>query len=909
MAERRSGSGDSKKAEEKGLSDVEIHVSSPKTPAGRQRRHQWRRKSPLRKDSDSDISIDDSDLDPDFKHNNSEEGDSDDDSPDKGKSGGKKPKKVDAKVNKGKQRGESSVGGVGGGGVASAKSRRVLVKPENYESLLFDCDTNSNNSNSNIDNDNNEESVEGVREREASRPSAGDASGGEGEEGTGTSGTRALGTSVEGVREGEASRPSAGDASVGEGEEGAGTSGTRAVGSHSEEGSNNSSSTDNAGAGVPNVKRVVAKRGRKSGVHKSEWSINVSKRKRNLGEEYISHKTRKLIPARKVGAACKDGCFEKIGRDKIEDIHKSFWSIGDYNRQNEYLIRCVTEKPFKRKYTKKDVSKRPAKLVYSVTHGNQDFEVCREGFLSIFDIKRGKLDLIVKKLRDARAGFGIVSQDGRGRAVPANKYSGAKLAAVHEFIGELPVVSSHYTRAKAPLRQYLPAGGSITGLYSEFQVWMELEHPDVEVVPEKYFRKLFTRDYNIEFAPPKTDECNFCSEVDVKIDALKDATDARSVERRTLLENNKKQHLDNAKIAQEMLKDDLNFHPLDNEFRAIAIDLQQQQMCPKMPVNKAYYTSKLWFRNFCVFDITKNKVFMFPWDETVGSRGANEIASCIMRWLRYVREVEGKNITKLRIFADNCGGQNKNIHIILFFLQLIQQNSLKRVDIIYLVSGHSFMPCDRAFGVVEKYYRRHGYICSVSQYIGHLKKACKKNTYIVMEMDRSLFFDVKVLEPLITNRSKGLLSKARQFVLKDRNKDGFFIKNHYNFNDSDMTYIDLRKGKQAKKQQGRGRPPSGEGLNIAHAQLPFAYPTERKLKKKKIKSLKTITCMIPFPEARTWLCELLQRQEFLHADDEDALDSDDGDSEDDASDTLLTERRVIRARPPPEEEEEDDSTA
>ncbi|XP_064092841.1 uncharacterized protein LOC135205710 isoform X1 [Macrobrachium nipponense] len=297
-----------------------------------------------------------------------------------------------------------------------------------------------------------------------------------------------------------------------------------------------SSDNDDVIVGDGRQKRKVRKQGRKAEVHESERPRNVSKRKRNSGLEYISVTTKKLMPARKVGPACRDGCYDKIGRDNIEEIHKCFWGIGNDDRQNEYLMRCVSEVAFKRKYTKKDVSKRPAKLVYTVTHASTDYEVCREGFMNIFDIKRGKLDLIVRKIREARAASGVIPQDQRGKTVPpVNKIAGPKLQAVHEFIGDLPVVSSHYTRAKAPLRQYLPAGGSIAGVYAEFQVWMALNHPDVQVVSEKFFRTIFTTNYDVEFAPPRTDECHFCSEIDVKIGALKNATTERK--------SRKEQHL------------------------------------------------------------------------------------------------------------------------------------------------------------------------------------------------------------------------------------------------------------------------------------------------------------------------------------------------------------------------------
>ena len=646
-------------------------------------------------------------------------------------------------------------------------------------------------------------------------------------------------------------------------------------------------SRDDAEAG-PSVR--PKKVGRKSELKESAWIQNISKKKRNLGQEYVSVKTKKVMPARKVGPPCNDGCFPKVGLEKIEEIHKQFWEIGDYNRQNEYLIRCLTEEPFKRKYTKKDDSKRPTRLVYSVTHSGRSYVVCREAFMHIFDIKRGKLDFIIKRKREARAATGVVSPDQRGKAEPRNKIIGAQLETMHEFIRDLPVVSSHYTRAKAPLRQYLPAGGSVSGVYCEYQLWMRINHSELTPVKEKFFRKVFTKKYNIAFAPPKVDECNLCCTLDVKISTETDEVKIAE------LQEKKQQHLDEAKVAQELLKDPMNTAPDSDEFRAIAIDLQQQQPCPKMPVNKSYYTSKLWFLNFCIYDITKNKGHMFVWDETIAKRGPNEISSCILRWLDFVRNTQGDNVTRLRIFADNCAGQNKNIYNVLTLLQQVQKRLLRRVEVIFLVSGHSFMPCDRAFGVIEKVYRSNGYICSVPRYIELLSKSCRKNSYEVFVMKREHFFDVKALEKFVTNRAAGHISKAKQFVIKDSEKEGFYIKNHYSFLDDprEMIHIDLRKGRQSVKGKGRGRP---KEILMANIPLAFKYPTERMLKKKKVQSMETVIHMIPETEEREWFSQLIARQKAMHATGPTPADQD-SDEEieedpDNPSNTLLMDATVL----------------
>ena len=162
------------------------------------------------------------------------------------------------------------------------------------------------------------------------------------------------------------------------------------------------------------------------------------------------------------------------------------------------------------------------------------------------------------------------------------------------------------------------------------------------------------------------------------------------------VEEEKRAHKKLAKTAVKLLGKQNNDQ--DPDLMIISLDLQQTLPCPKLSVNRFYYTRKLWVYNFCIYDVKTKKSHMYLWDESTGGRGADEIASCITVWLR--ENSAGRK--KLRVFCDNCAGQNKNKFIVLMALQQVHQQKLTRVEFIYLVSGHSFLPCDRSFGIIEK---------------------------------------------------------------------------------------------------------------------------------------------------------------------------------------------------------------
>lgn len=61
----------------------------------------------------------------------------------------------------------------------------------------------------------------------------------------------------------------------------------------------------------------------------------------------------------------------------------------------------------------------------------------------------------------------------------------------------------------------------------------------------------------------------------------------------------------------------------------------------------------------------------------------------------------------LIIWADNCGGQNKNQFMVGLAAELSDPDSpfhnFRRVDIRFPAVGHTFLACDRAFSVVERF--------------------------------------------------------------------------------------------------------------------------------------------------------------------------------------------------------------
>ena len=319
-----------------------------------------------------------------------------------------------------------------------------------------------------------------------------------------------------------------------------------------------------------------------------------------------------------------------------------------------------------RKNSPCDATQQNSTLSCTVMYENTTFHVCKAGFLSMFGLKRRRLENAVMKVSIAS----VPQPDKRGRHEPSSKIKGLQADLVRDHIRNLPTVSSHYSRAKSPHRHYLESHLTISRLYDLYLDWMSTEHQQVTTVKKCYYHQVFTKEFNISFQPPWTDTCNQCDAFVTKIATAKLADDANLEEQ---MNRERMQHKNLAQEEQQLMKGFAKDN--DPQVRVICVDLQQTLPSPKLSPRVAYYKRKLWMYNLCIHDIKKNISTMYCWDEVTAGRGSAEIASCIRHWI--AAEYARHDFDTLIVFSDNCGGQNKNINIILCYLRALHAKSLQ----------------------------------------------------------------------------------------------------------------------------------------------------------------------------------------------------------------------------------------
>jgi hypothetical protein len=95
-----------------------------------------------------------------------------------------------------------------------------------------------------------------------------------------------------------------------------------------------------------------------------------------------------------------------------------------------------------------------------------------------------------------------------------------------------------------------------------------------------------------------------------------------------------------------------------------------------------------------------------------------------------------------------CSGQNKNFVLSRFCLFLTDSKRFEKVIQYFPVRGHSFLPCDRDFGIISRILSKHDRIYTVAQ-VKELILGCSlPNKFTVKEINASDILNFKAWQKL-----------------------------------------------------------------------------------------------------------------------------------------------------------------
>jgi hypothetical protein len=121
-----------------------------------------------------------------------------------------------------------------------------------------------------------------------------------------------------------------------------------------------------------------------------------------------------------------------------------------------------------------------------------------------------------------------------------------------------------------------------------------------------------------------------------------------------------------------------------------------------------YYYAPMNAYVFGVVDASQDSLSAYIYTEDVAKKGGNNVASLLMHHIDKFLETAttGEPFKELNFIFDNCGGQNKNRHVLRLMHLLVKRGVATIARAIFLVRGHTKNDCDRLFNTMKKEYRK-----------------------------------------------------------------------------------------------------------------------------------------------------------------------------------------------------------
>ncbi|XP_039291195.1 uncharacterized protein LOC111052803 [Nilaparvata lugens] len=519
---------------------------------------------------------------------------------------------------------------------------------------------------------------------------------------------------------------------------------------------NNDEETINNGLqGTANSDRKARGRKRKF----PEQNKEIAKKRKNSNLTYYN--SRGNLQEKKqfidVQCTCKQKCYDSVSKAIRTSEYDKFWELADYNAQNLYITSCVKEDVKKRTYGR-DTSKRTFSRVYKL----RNIPVCRQMFTSTLRISSKRVNTALVKMRSN------ILQDRRGRDQGGrNQLTDDQINHVKDQINKIPKYKSHYRRENNDC-DFLPPEMTLQKMYNKYieekieTCSLQKEYSirqfscanqeerkgiikSINAVSFSSYRKIFLKHFNLKFKPLKKDTCNTCDSFAARI---KSASEEEKIE----LQEEHNKHLDLANEARQQLKEDGKQAKQNNKLECLTFDLEKTLPLPRIPTNVIFYKRQLWFYNAGVHSLGTGRGFCYVWTESEAGRGAQEIGSCL---LKHIENYVGREVEDLVLWSDSCGGQNRNVKIVLILKACLEAHpSLKTVSLKFLMPGHSFLPNDADFSDIESALKHVQRLYLPQDYIEVIKNCRRKKPFCVSKMGATDFIGTAHLEKKIVNRKQ-----------------------------------------------------------------------------------------------------------------------------------------------------------
>lgn len=543
-------------------------------------------------------------------------------------------------------------------------------------------------------------------------------------------------------------------------------------------------------------------------------------------QDYVSAKG-KVVEAREFrDFRCNCKCYERVSEDDRCKEFSRFWSLETLSAKCLYICSKVSVKPVERK---RIIGPTVRANTRQYTLAGQP--VCKTMFLQTLRISSCRVNDYLRKQQNIDEPI----KDNRGHKGGHNKIPQNKEDEIIQHINKYPKYKSHYCREQNDKKEYLTSETTLTLMYSMYKE----EYSD----PVSYakYKNIFYSKFNLTRKALKKDTCNRCDSFNAQAKSVTTEEDKRKI---------KQQHEDHLAIANEaqtLMKEDLKRASEDRNIEVLTFDMQKTLPLPRIPTNIVFYKRVLWLYNLGIHSGKHNKGYCYMWLEGEAGRGAQEVGSCIIKHVKthFINE----NIKELILWSDSCGGQNRNLKMVLLLKTLFRTHcNLEKITMRFLVPGHTYLPNDSEFGDIECALKQHNRLYTPDDYINVVQNARKRSKFLVTRMNKEDFFSSQKLEAATTNRKKytdgGNVNwlTTREIVITRDDRYSLGLSPRFN---QIPRYIDIK-----KKERRQPRRSSREHLQPAaddlfSQDLEQLWPNGKPISTAKLADIKSLLHLIP----------------------------------------------------------------
>lgn len=195
----------------------------------------------------------------------------------------------------------------------------------------------------------------------------------------------------------------------------------------------------------------------------------------------------------------------------------------------------------------------------------------------------------------------------------------------------------------------------------------------------------------------------------------------------------------------------------------LQLDFHKTIRVPRVTSQDCYFRKRLAVRTFGIYEGNRKLMHCFIYSETVSGEGPDEVISFLDHLLNKITQDIGA-YHHLIVYTDNCPSQFKENFLFFYCCYLVKMGRFLRIDLKFLLEGHTYSICDRRFGTLEQFNKTIETIETPAHWALLLKKS---------ELHR---IEVYYVTREMVKNFKGFLKQEYHTRNTDINGDKFFVK-------------------------------------------------------------------------------------------------------------------------------------